>query len=175
MAIYYSLMIALGSSTVWMGRNLTLYDFWFYIITFSRYPMEIYTGPWGRAVAVAVHVRDSRADGGERAGADARLAAGEQQLAAGRLRDSGDRRLPGRLALGVSEGPGQLSQRAVAEIWSAGIYSRFGFAKERLLLLSLVDKALLGCENTVIFFRSSVAERLFGDKFNCSSSSRRIA
>ena len=46
-AIYYSLMIALGASTVWMGRNLTLYDFWFYIITFSRYPMEIYTGPWG--------------------------------------------------------------------------------------------------------------------------------
>ena len=47
-AIYYSLMIILGASTVWMGRNLTLYDFWFYIITFSRYPMEIYTGPLGR-------------------------------------------------------------------------------------------------------------------------------
>ena len=46
--IYYSLMIALASSTVWMGRNLTLYDFWFYITTFSRYPMEIYTGPLGR-------------------------------------------------------------------------------------------------------------------------------
>jgi ABC-2 type transport system permease protein len=53
-AIYYSLMIALGASTVWMGRNLTLYDFWFYIITFSRYPMEIYkevyTGRMGRAL-----------------------------------------------------------------------------------------------------------------------------
>jgi ABC-2 type transport system permease protein len=47
-AIYYSLMITLGASTVWMGRNLTLYDFWFYIITFSRYPMEVYTGPLGR-------------------------------------------------------------------------------------------------------------------------------
>lgn len=47
-AIYYSLMIALGASTVWMGRNLTLYDFWFYITTFSRYPMEIYSGPLGR-------------------------------------------------------------------------------------------------------------------------------
>ncbi len=46
-AIYYSLMIALASSTVWMGRNLTLYDFWFYITTFSRYPMEIYRGPLG--------------------------------------------------------------------------------------------------------------------------------
>ena len=31
-----------------MGRNLTLLDFWFYITTFSRYPMEIYSGPWGR-------------------------------------------------------------------------------------------------------------------------------
>jgi len=46
--IYYSLMIALASATVWMGRNLTLYDFWFYITTFSRYPMEIYRGPVGR-------------------------------------------------------------------------------------------------------------------------------
>jgi ABC-2 type transport system permease protein len=42
LAIYYSLMIALGAATVWMGRNLTLLDFWFYITTFSRYPMEIY-------------------------------------------------------------------------------------------------------------------------------------
>ena len=30
-----------------MGRNLTLFDFWFYITNFSRYPMEIYHGPWG--------------------------------------------------------------------------------------------------------------------------------
>ena len=45
-AIYYSLMIALASATVWMGRNLTLFDFWFYITTFSRYPMEIYKGRW---------------------------------------------------------------------------------------------------------------------------------
>jgi len=46
-AIYYSLMVALASATVWMGRNLTLFDFWFYITTFSRYPMEIYEGPVG--------------------------------------------------------------------------------------------------------------------------------
>ena len=51
-AIYYSLMIALASATVWMGRNLTLYDFWFYIITFSRYPMEIYTGRLGRPLGL---------------------------------------------------------------------------------------------------------------------------
>jgi len=46
-AIYYSMMIALASSAVWMGRNLTLLDFWFYITNFSRYPMDIYHGTWG--------------------------------------------------------------------------------------------------------------------------------
>jgi ABC-2 type transport system permease protein len=46
-AIYYSLMMALSATAVWMGRNLTLFDFWFYITTFSRYPMEIYQGRWG--------------------------------------------------------------------------------------------------------------------------------
>jgi ABC-2 type transport system permease protein len=25
-----------------------MYDFWFYITNFSRYPMEIYDGPYGR-------------------------------------------------------------------------------------------------------------------------------
>ena len=47
MAVYYSFMIALAAASVWMGRNLTLLDFWFYITTFSRYPMEIYHGPLG--------------------------------------------------------------------------------------------------------------------------------
>ena len=46
-AVYYSFMIALAAASVWMGRNLTLLDFWFYITTFSRYPMEIYNGPLG--------------------------------------------------------------------------------------------------------------------------------
>jgi ABC-2 type transport system permease protein len=46
-AIYYSLMIALTATSVWLGRNQTLFDFWFYITNFSRYPMEIYHGPWG--------------------------------------------------------------------------------------------------------------------------------
>ncbi|MBX7168887.1 MAG: ABC-2 family transporter protein [Pirellulales bacterium] len=47
-AILYSLMISLAALSVWMGRNQSLYDFWFYITTFSRYPMEIYEGPIGR-------------------------------------------------------------------------------------------------------------------------------
>lgn len=45
--IMYSLMIALAATSVWLGRNQTLYDFWFYVTTFARYPMEIYAGPIG--------------------------------------------------------------------------------------------------------------------------------
>ena len=41
-------MIALAATSVWLGRNQTLYEFWFYITNFSRYPMEIYEGPIGR-------------------------------------------------------------------------------------------------------------------------------
>jgi ABC-2 type transport system permease protein len=40
--ILYSLMIALAATTVWLGRNQSIYDFWFYITNFSRYPLEIY-------------------------------------------------------------------------------------------------------------------------------------
>jgi ABC-2 type transport system permease protein len=46
-AILYSLMISLSATSIWLGRNQTLYDFWFYITNFSRYPMEIYEGTWG--------------------------------------------------------------------------------------------------------------------------------
>ena len=46
-AILYSLMIVLSSVSVWLGRNQSLYDFWFYITNFSRYPMEIYQGRIG--------------------------------------------------------------------------------------------------------------------------------
>jgi len=47
-AIMYSVMIALASTSIWLGRNQTLYNFWFYITNFSRYPMEIYQrGVWG--------------------------------------------------------------------------------------------------------------------------------
>ena len=46
-AILYSVMITLAATSIWLGRNQSLYDFWFYITNFSRYPMEIYKGPWG--------------------------------------------------------------------------------------------------------------------------------
>jgi ABC-2 type transport system permease protein len=47
-AILYSLMISLSATSIWLGQNRSLYDFWFYITNFSRYPMEIYDGAWGR-------------------------------------------------------------------------------------------------------------------------------
>jgi ABC-2 type transport system permease protein len=43
----YSLMISLAATSIWLGRNQTLYNFWFYITNFSRYPMEIYATPYG--------------------------------------------------------------------------------------------------------------------------------
>ncbi len=46
-AILYGLMMSLAATSIWLGRNQTLYNFWFYITNFSRYPMEIYGGPYG--------------------------------------------------------------------------------------------------------------------------------
>jgi len=42
--LLYSVMIALAATSIWLGRNQSLYDFWFYITNFSRYPREIYGG-----------------------------------------------------------------------------------------------------------------------------------
>jgi len=56
-AILYGLVIMLAAATILMGRNQSLYDFWFYLTNFSRYPAEIYAGPWGgplRAVCTFV-------------------------------------------------------------------------------------------------------------------------
>ncbi|MBX9789960.1 MAG: ABC-2 family transporter protein [Pirellulales bacterium] len=46
-AVLYSLMMPLAACAVWLGRNESLYDYWFYVINFSRYPMEIYRGTYG--------------------------------------------------------------------------------------------------------------------------------
>jgi ABC-2 type transport system permease protein len=51
--IMYSVMIALAATSVWLGRNQTLYDFWFYITNFSRYPREIYSGQLGTPMQYA--------------------------------------------------------------------------------------------------------------------------
>jgi ABC-2 type transport system permease protein len=46
-AFFYCLMIALASTSVWLGRNQGLYDFWFYITVFARYPQNFFrTGTW---------------------------------------------------------------------------------------------------------------------------------
>ena len=39
---YYSLMIALAATSVFFVRNTGLYDFWFYVTVFGRYPRAIY-------------------------------------------------------------------------------------------------------------------------------------
>ena len=44
-AFFYSLMIVLASTSIWIGRNQGLYDFWFYITVFGRYPREFYNRP----------------------------------------------------------------------------------------------------------------------------------
>lgn len=53
-AFFYSLMVALASTSVWFGRNQGLYEFWFYITIFARYPRQIYRGwPAGDLLRVA--------------------------------------------------------------------------------------------------------------------------
>ncbi|HEY2413720.1 MAG TPA: ABC-2 family transporter protein [Pirellulaceae bacterium] len=52
-AILYSLMIGLSATSIWLGQNSSLYDFWFYITNFSRYPMEIYSGAYGTPLRLA--------------------------------------------------------------------------------------------------------------------------
>src|SRR5690606_5566485 len=47
-AFFDAPMITLASTSIWFGRNQGLYDFWFYITSFARYPQGIYrTGTWG--------------------------------------------------------------------------------------------------------------------------------
>ena len=43
-SFFYSLMLILSSTSIWFGRNQGLYDFWFYVTAFARYPRSIYSG-----------------------------------------------------------------------------------------------------------------------------------
>ena len=65
-AIMYSLMICLSATSIWLGRNQTLYNFWFYITNFSRYPMEIYNRRLGKTAVRIFHVRGAGAVGRQR-------------------------------------------------------------------------------------------------------------
>jgi ABC-2 type transport system permease protein len=46
--VFYSLMISLAVSAVWLVRNQTIYEQWFYVNMFARYPPELFSGPWAR-------------------------------------------------------------------------------------------------------------------------------
>lgn len=41
---FYSMMITTACTSILFGRNQGLYDFWFYITVFARYPRSIYDG-----------------------------------------------------------------------------------------------------------------------------------
>ena len=43
-AFFYSMMLITACTSIFMGRNQGLYDFWFYITVFARYPRSIYDG-----------------------------------------------------------------------------------------------------------------------------------
>ena len=105
--IYYSLMFALAATSVWLGRNQTLLDFWFYITNFSRYPMEIYRGAWGTPLR-RVYVLRARVDRGQCSRAVA--GASDHSAIAGRLalarfHDHCGRRELCRFPLGVPAAP----------------------------------------------------------------------
>lgn len=44
LAIMYSVMLIMAASSVWIVRNRGLYEIWFYVTQFARYPADIYTG-----------------------------------------------------------------------------------------------------------------------------------
>jgi ABC-2 type transport system permease protein len=46
-AIFYSLMTMLAVTAVWLIRNQHLYEMWFYVNIFARFPPQIFDGPLG--------------------------------------------------------------------------------------------------------------------------------
>jgi ABC-2 type transport system permease protein len=46
LAVLYSLMLIMASSSVWIIRTHSLYEVWFYVTQFARYPAEIYQVNW---------------------------------------------------------------------------------------------------------------------------------
>jgi ABC-2 type transport system permease protein len=51
-AIFYSLIVTLAASSVWFVRNQALYELWWYVVQFGRYPSEIYARDAVLAVAL---------------------------------------------------------------------------------------------------------------------------
>ncbi len=46
LAIAYSFLMFLTSSSVWLVRNQSLYELWWLVTSLMRYPREIFTGSW---------------------------------------------------------------------------------------------------------------------------------
>ncbi len=44
---FYSVMITLAVTAVHLVRNQSVYEQWFYVIMFARYPPDIFSGEWG--------------------------------------------------------------------------------------------------------------------------------
>jgi ABC-2 type transport system permease protein len=45
-AIAYSVMLLLTSTSVWLMRNQSLYELWWLFTSLMRYPREVFTGTW---------------------------------------------------------------------------------------------------------------------------------
>lgn len=43
-AIMYSFMLLMASASVWIVRNRGMYEMWFYVTQFARYPADVYRG-----------------------------------------------------------------------------------------------------------------------------------
>jgi ABC-2 type transport system permease protein len=46
LAMAYSFLLLLTSSSVWLVRNQSLFEMWWLFTTLVRYPRQIYSGPW---------------------------------------------------------------------------------------------------------------------------------
>ncbi len=54
---FYSVLTVLAVSAVYLVRNQSIWEQWFYVNLFARYPPEIFTGSWGRPLrAVLTYV-----------------------------------------------------------------------------------------------------------------------
>ena len=113
-AIYYSLMIAMAATQRVAGPQPDPVRFLVLHHEFLPLSDGDLRRPLGHAAAARVHVPDSRVGGGERAGADSGPAAESaiaRRLAPARLRAPGHGGQPGRIAMGVSAGAVELSER----------------------------------------------------------------
>lgn len=51
LAMAYSFLLLLASTSVWLLRNQSLYEVWWLVTSLMRYPREIFAGPWAAPLA----------------------------------------------------------------------------------------------------------------------------